>query len=496
VVKDASGNTIRFRVTELGNVVISGLPTAATQTQPMCVNTANGQVGPCAAGIGMGSVGPVGPKGDKGDKGDTGSAGAAGAAGAKGDKGDAGAQGLAGAKGDKGDTGAAGAAGAAGAVGAKGDKGDAGAQGLAGANGAQGAAGPAGRDGPKGDKGDKGDAGATGSSGPAGQVGQVGQAGPAGMSAADALYGDGSGGDCVNCISSQVGEYRMFSSIVLDHTDTREYPRTMTLRSSGAVTITARGIEIINGPEGMASALPGTGATPATEGSGGRARPGVVGQPTSARMANLLSAAKDPYPTGGAGASDGNARKGGEAGGGLRILAKGPITITGSRFLTNGGSATAFDSGDVGGGGGGGGGGVVILVSETSIVITDARFMMLGGAGAAGQMFVSGGGAGGGGGGGGGCLLLIAPTITVTNTSFSANGGPFGGNDFSTGADLRHGRGGGGSFCANGGSGAMLGYTAAIVAADPRQKATDGDNGSLLQIPTGTVRPSVLLAAY
>jgi hypothetical protein len=396
--------------------------------------------------------------------------GAAGAGGAKGDKGDTGAQGLVGAKGDKGDTGAAGASGAAGVGGAKGDKGDkgdTGAQGLVGA------------------KGDKGDTGATGS------------AGPVGPSAADLLYGDGSAGACVNCgnvvTSSTLGVGRMYSSITLNHDTMVEYPHTLTLRSTGTVNITARALKIRPGYAGSTTPPAGYGAGSASRGGGGKT---IYDTNFERELSVAFGAAKWAHISGSAGAGESGKDFGGQGGGGLRILAKGAITIDGSEILAMGGAGTKSRATFVAGGAGGGSGGVIVLVSDTSITFNRTVFGLGGGNGADGTGFALAVAAGAGGGGAGGCVILIAPVINGT-PALIASGGAVGIDDIQIGFDLRYGFGGGGNACANGGDGGMItGGTISGINQPGNNNATFGDAGRIIKIATGSLKPSVLLAAY
>ena len=235
VVKDSSGNAVRFRVDANGNVIVPGLGTAAQQGALVCFDATTGTVGPCVPGTGVGN----GATGATGAAGATGPAGPAGATGATGPIGPAGAIGSQGVQGVSGATGAAGAAGATGATGATGASGasmnfrgtwsssvpyaisDAvyfngssyiaitgnlnvtpgsddtvwallalqGATGATGATGAVGASGPTGATGSTGAIGATGSQGITGPTGATGAVGATGSIGPAGPTGAQGSTG-------------------------------------------------------------------------------------------------------------------------------------------------------------------------------------------------------------------------------------------------------------------------------------------------------------------
>jgi hypothetical protein len=116
VVKDSSGNAIRFKIDANGNLLVPGLGAALPQGALLCFDTTTGLLGPCAAGTGDGMVGPTGPAGPTG---------ATGMSGAVGDTGPIGATGigLIGPTGSTGATGSGGATGATGSIGLAGNTG-------------------------------------------------------------------------------------------------------------------------------------------------------------------------------------------------------------------------------------------------------------------------------------------------------------------------------------------------------------------------------------
>ena len=125
-----------------------------------------------------------------------------------------------------------------------------------------------------------------------------------------------------------------------------------------------------------------------------------------------------------------NIAQGGTPGGTLRIIANGPITVSGAVHCdgTNGqnGPNTAGGSGD--GGGGGASGGICLLCSRTSLSVATGTFTANGGNGGNGGSVSSpGAGAGTGAGGAGGYPLVgVAPSISSSGVTTSATGGSAG----------------------------------------------------------------------
>lgn len=185
VVKDSSGNAIRFKIDANGNLLLPGLGAALPQGTLLCFDTTTGLLGPCAAGTGNGMVGPTGPAGPTG---------ATGMSGAVGDTGPIGATGigLIGPTGSTGATGSGGATGATGSIGLAGNTGSTGAAGPTGSMGATGATGVAGTTGPTGITGATGPIGATGNTGALGATGTTGLQGligPTGPNGVDGATG-------------------------------------------------------------------------------------------------------------------------------------------------------------------------------------------------------------------------------------------------------------------------------------------------------------------
>ncbi len=170
-----------------GEVHLPDLSGTGTNPEPVCYDTATGQLTNCIdnntgmsePGVTGPATGPVGPAGADGPVGPVGPAGTDGAIGPTG---------PAGADGAVGPAGLAGPAGADGAIGPTGPTGADGAVGPAGADGATGPVGPAGTDGTVGPTGPAGANGAVGPTGPAGAVGLTGAIGPAGATGAVDVY--------------------------------------------------------------------------------------------------------------------------------------------------------------------------------------------------------------------------------------------------------------------------------------------------------------------
>ncbi|MEO8847856.1 MAG: collagen-like protein [Casimicrobiaceae bacterium] len=140
-IKDSTGAIVLMLVNgTTGDVMIPLLPTAGTQANAVCVNSATGLLGQCAT-VPTGPPGPAGPPGSQGIPGTTGSAGPAGMQGPPGPAGSAGPQGVAGAPGS---VGPAGVQGPPGPMGSAGPQGNPGIPGSVGQTGAQGPQGPAG----------------------------------------------------------------------------------------------------------------------------------------------------------------------------------------------------------------------------------------------------------------------------------------------------------------------------------------------------------------
>ena len=119
-VTPASGGN--FVITS-GNLVVSDLPSATTQTIPACFDAVSGTMGACTAGSVIGATGAdgaMGPPGAMGPQGLQGDPGPIGMQGADGPMGPPGHDGLDGEPGPAGPVGATGATGATGAAGADG----------------------------------------------------------------------------------------------------------------------------------------------------------------------------------------------------------------------------------------------------------------------------------------------------------------------------------------------------------------------------------------
>lgn len=255
-VTDSSGNVVRLRVDENGQVLIPSLPAALQQQSFVCFNTISGTLGTCGSvpggatgatgptgpagpigpvgptGIGLngatgvtgptgstGATGPAGPTGATGPAGSTGSAGPTGSTGPIGATGAAGAPGLAGSTGATGPVGATGPAGATGSTGAIGATGVAGATGPAGSTGAAGSAGPTGAIGAAGATGPTGSTGATGAIGPAGATGATG-VGVTGPTGADGAVGPaGPTGATGGGLSAYAYVYNVSAELVPVETD-------------------------------------------------------------------------------------------------------------------------------------------------------------------------------------------------------------------------------------------------------------------------------------
>lgn len=168
------------------------------------------------------------------------------------------------------------------------------------------------------------------------------------------------------------------------------------------------------------------------------------------------------YRRGGGGGSGALGAVGGDGGGLLRVLARGPIR-NGGTIEAKGGSPTVnrtgLPGGD-GGGGGAGGGGIVILASGVSVDNTTPG--NANGAAATGVINVTGGDAttadpsgGGGGGGGGGLVVFCAPSVP-SNGTVVVFGGASAFQTFVTGETIWAGGGGGGACVGDGGEGAPV----------------------------------------
>ncbi|MEO6928121.1 MAG: hypothetical protein ABI190_03055 [Casimicrobiaceae bacterium] len=134
-IKDSTGAIVLMLVNGTnGDVMIPFLPSAATQANAVCFNSANGMLGQCAT-VPIGPPGPAGPPGPQGIPGTPGSAGAAGVQGPPGPIGPAGPQGVAGAPGGAGPDGVQGPPGPVGSAGPQGIPGTPGGVGPAGVQG-------------------------------------------------------------------------------------------------------------------------------------------------------------------------------------------------------------------------------------------------------------------------------------------------------------------------------------------------------------------------
>lgn len=157
VIIQGTGGVTGLTVTDQGVVTAPRAPAGTAQNTVVCMGASGatgtngyvqGQLGPCAGGVGVGPTGATGPAGATGATGPTGATG----------------------------TGATGATGPTGATGSTGPTGPTGATG----SGATGATGPTGLTGPTGPAGPTGPTGATGSTGPTGSTGATGVTGPTG----------------------------------------------------------------------------------------------------------------------------------------------------------------------------------------------------------------------------------------------------------------------------------------------------------------------------
>jgi hypothetical protein len=316
--------------------------------------------------------------------------------------------------------------------------------------------------------GDTGPAGAPGAAGAAGAAGATGSAGPQGSpgsSSADGgaagsfVYGDGSGGALDVTTEQPLTGNTQFTTIHIESAGELYVASGTTLLATGAVKIDgaifvnsgAYGGDANFGANGE-TAQPGIGLSAALNGadvaSGHYAFPGYgasgVGVTFAASLYNTGS-----YGGGGGGGdsySGGGIPSGAAGGGAVRILARGPVTISGTVY-TEGADGGGSNAGE-----GGGGGGVVILASQTSITVTGNIRAQGGKGGDANHAY----GSGSGGGGGGGLVHFIAPVVTNTGT-VNVAGGAIGVADATaaTSAIWHAGSGGGGSV-GNGGVGGSV----------------------------------------
>jgi hypothetical protein len=164
---------------------------------------------------------------------------------------------------------------------------------------------------------------------------------------------------------------------------------------------------------------------------------------------------------------------GGDGGGGLLVLAEGPITNAGT-IQTDGGDASAV------GGGGGGAGGIIILASAASIDNTGSILARGGDGGAAGvagvYFFCPGGG------GGGGLVRLLSPGITAGTVDVSGGTGGAGGPTTGAVGGAYGGAGGGGCGGNGGSSGRLTTYTP--YTSDAAEPGDPGQVISTLTNPT------------
>lgn len=75
VIEDASGNRLLLQVDDDGRLMIPGIGEAAEQVSPICIDSATGQLGPCAPDALQGPEGPEGPQGEPGPTGPMGEVG-------------------------------------------------------------------------------------------------------------------------------------------------------------------------------------------------------------------------------------------------------------------------------------------------------------------------------------------------------------------------------------------------------------------------------------
>ncbi|QIL80122.1 collagen-like protein [Diaphorobacter sp. HDW4A] len=169
IIKDQASNE-RFRVQSSGETYVRGLPaTAGTASQMLCFDSATGQLGKCAPGVGTGATGAMGATGPTGPTGATGITGPSGPTGAIG---------------ATGGTGVTGPTGPTGSIGVTGPTGQ---QGITGSAGPQGLLGPQGVTGPQGSQGPTGATGSTGIQGTQGNLGPTGPTGAAGSNGSVAV---------------------------------------------------------------------------------------------------------------------------------------------------------------------------------------------------------------------------------------------------------------------------------------------------------------------
>lgn len=168
------------------------------------------------------------------------------------------------------------------------------------------------------------------------------------------------------------------------------------------------------------------------------------------------------YRHGGGGGSGALGCLGGDGGGLLRVIARGPV-VNGGTISAKGGAPTFNRTGlqgGAGGGGGGGAGGIVILASGTSV--DNSAPANVNGPAATGTVDVGGGSGGtadpnggGGGGGGGGLVVFCAPAVPSNGTT-TLFAGLSAFQSFQTTEPVWAGGGGGGACVGNGGDGSPV----------------------------------------
>ena len=292
------------------------------------------------------------------------------------------------------------------------------------------------------------------------------------------FYGDGSDGPLDVAFDTQIEPLRNYTDVLIRTGVTVTVPSGSTIRCTG--TFENRGtIRVLPGS-------PGAGRLNATTNLAAQVEPPL----TQAERGDSFAAPEVPaalfqapvtgakggvgigvavqalplsyYRRGGGGGSGTLGAIGGDGGGLVRVLARGPV-YNGGLIESRGGTPTINRTGiggGAGGGAGGGGGGIGILASGTSV--DNGAPANANGAVASGTVDVTGGSAttadpsgGGGGGGGGGLAIFCAPAVP-TNGTIGLFGGLSAFQTFATGSTIWAGGGGGGACVGNGGDGSPV----------------------------------------
>lgn len=286
----------------------------------------------------------------------------------------------------------------------------------------------------------------------------------------DAFFGDAAAGDLVVSGDVELDGLRSYGDVTVTAGSTLRVPSGTTLRCTG--TFLNQGT-ILVGPggagggiefdelaeDGYFSALladrirppeSGDARTPATIPAGIEEAAVSGGTGGIGLGDDVFSLPPSHYRRGGGGGSGGLGAVGGDGGGVLRIIARGPLVNQGTIDASGGeGSINRIGAeGFEGAGSGGGGGGTVILASATRVEN-----------GGSGVLDVRGGDGGipdglgaGGGGGGGGLVLMIAPTA-LQNGTLELDGGSSQNVIAQTPLTIWSGGGGGGGGVGDGGTG-------------------------------------------